>query len=350
MVSIQNIFSSIAFAVLAQSAVIPNDTSLLNQTNSTGFVTLDFDVVRKPLNSTAIAQHPIKRRSIPLQLSNDGTQYLAKLTVGSNKQSNTVIVDTGSSDLWFIDSNAKCEGEDNNCKASGSSGTWGKDTVGIGSVSIKQQFGEVSDTSVEERILGIGFTASEFSDTKYPNVPVTLKTYKTGTIIFGGLDTAKYSGKLIAETITRNTDLTIELNSLNYNGQTVSINQDALPDSGTTLTYLPANVVKSLAKKAGATSETDSDGNVTWHVPCKSSTSGNAVFSFPNGAQITVPLSEFVIDEGDGTCNWGIQQADDIILLGDNFLRHAYTVFNIDAKTISIAQVKYSTTSNIVSI
>ncbi|CAI5756319.1 unnamed protein product [Candida verbasci] len=392
----QSVFATLAFALLAQGIAIPEG---LAKRDGSGVVTLDFDVIRTAINpntTTAYLQKYSKRGDYPVSLINQGASYAAKIQVGSNKQSITVDIDTGSSDLWVVDKSATCEssgGEANDCKAEGtfdpsgsssfqnlggafsigygdgtsSTGTWAKDTVTIGGAAITaQQFADVTDTSVNEGILGIGQASLESSSSKYANVPVSLKNQgfiktnayslylnspsaTSGTIIFGGVDNAKYSGSLIAEQVTESNRLTVTLNTLNFNGNQYSVNQDALFDSGTTLTYLPTNIVESLAQKVGAQKYVDPYGGVTWLISCTASTSGNAVYQFPNGAKITVPLSEFIFgnDGSSETCVWGIQQSDELIILGDNFLRHAYILFNIDANTISFAQVKYTSASSI---
>ena len=56
-----------------------------------------------------------------------------------------------------------------------SQGTWYKDTIGFGGISItKQQFADVTSTSVDQGILGIGYKTHE-AEGNYDNVPVTLK-------------------------------------------------------------------------------------------------------------------------------------------------------------------------------
>ena len=51
----------------------------------------------------------LKRGTVQTSLINEGPSYAATITVGSNKQQQTVIVDTGSSDLWVVDSAAVCQ-------------------------------------------------------------------------------------------------------------------------------------------------------------------------------------------------------------------------------------------------
>ena len=402
MVSVFNLtmqaLTTLAFALLAQGIVIPED---LGKRSGPGFISLDFDVIRPPVivNSTdsnaALSDAALrKRKTISLSLIDEGPSYASKITIGSNKQQQTVVIDTGSSDLWVVDSNAQCQ-DNVQCKNDGtynpsssttyknlntpfairygdgstSQGTWGLETVGFGGISITgQQFADVTTTSVNQGILGIGYKTNE-ANANYDNVPVTLKKQgiistnayslylnapnaASGTIIFGGVDNAKYSGSLIKEQVTQSNQLTISLGSINYAGTTYSNNNgDALLDSGTTLTYLTPDVASAIAEQAGAHYVTYPDGSGLWEIGCDASTSGNVVYSFANGAKITVPLSELVYgSSGDGYCVWGIQQEEDFAILGDNFLRHAYLLYNLDANTVSIAQVKYTTTSSIAAV
>ncbi|CCG22091.1 Sap8 secreted aspartyl proteinase [Candida orthopsilosis Co 90-125] len=390
----RQVLLTLALALLARGAAIPEDVA--KRDDNPGFISLDFDVLRKPLNLTQALLHQ-KRDSISLSLINEGPSYAAKVAVGSNKQQQTVIIDTGSSDFWVVDSNAQCE-QNVDCTSSGtfnpsssssyqslgadfaiqygdgstSEGTWGKDTVTINGVSITgQQLADVTQTSVDQGILGIGYTSNEaVTDTSgqrtiqnYDNVPVTLKkqgkiktnayslylnspTAETGTIIFGGVDNAKYSGSLISEQVTSSNQLTISLPSVSLKGSSYSFGQGALLDSGTTLTYFPSSFAAKLAKQAGAYLVQVSRDESLYFIDCNTDTSGSTTFSFGNGAKITVPNSEYVYQNGDGTCLWGIQATNQAIL-GDNFLRHAYLLYNLDANTISIAQVKYTTDSSI---
>ncbi|RCK57266.1 Candidapepsin [Candida viswanathii] len=382
----RNVFVALAFALLAQGLTIPE--GLEKRTDKV--VALDFTVIRKPFNATAnrLLQ---KRSDVPTTLINEGVSYAADITVGSNKQEQTVVIDTGSSDLWVVDTDAECQvrylGQQLDfCKQDGtydpsssssaqnlnqdfsieygdlttSEGTFYKDTVGFGGISIKnQQLADVTTTSVDQGILGIGFTADE-AEGSYDNVPVTLKKQgvinknayslylnsedaTTGKIIFGGVDNAKYSGSLTALPVTSSRELRVHLASINWDGTTVSTDADVVLDSGTTITYLAQSTADKFAEIVGAT--WDDDQKVYRLPSCE--LSGDAVFNFDQGVKITVPTSEIIIQDTDtSTCYFGISRSSANIL-GDNFLRRAYVVYDLDDTTISLAQVKYTTSSDI---
>ncbi|KAI5966182.1 SAP8 [Candida pseudojiufengensis] len=406
MVSFKSVLATVALALFAQGTIIPEE----KRDDSPGFVTLDFDVITKPIDVNATAKFISellkleKRSPIPLSLINEGSSYASKITVGSNKQPQTVIIDTGSSDLWVVDSNAQCAPRVS-CKSSGtfspsssstwqslgaqfaigygdgssSTGTWGKDTVSFGGVTITgQQLGDVTQTSVNQGILGIGYTGNEaVTDangnrdiSNYDNVPVTLKkqgkinslsyslylnspSASSGQIIFGGVDNAKYSGSLITEPVTQpGVALFINLNTINYNGQNYQVSEDALLDSGTTLTYLDPQIASQIAQDVGGNTislQYFSDGSSAYFIDCGASTQGSVTYTFGNGAKIVVPLSEFTFNAGNGQCLWGIQPSNTNIL-GDNFLRSAYVVYELALDQVKLAQVKYTTASSISAI
>ena len=198
----------------------------------------------------------------------------------------------------------------------------------------------------------------------------------TGSILFGGVDTAKYKGNLVVLPVQPSsnntyTDFTVALSSVSLvdaAGKTAySQTNLALPvilDSGTTITYLPDAVVDPILTGVGSTSDPDF-GTI---VPCSLSSSP-ATFSFgfggANGVSINVPFSEFVtpiyLDDGsqptykDGSgavCGFGIDSSGTgPILFGDTFLRSAYVVYDLSNNQIGMAQTIFNATgSNIIEI
>ncbi|KAL6454216.1 SAP8 Candidapepsin-8 [Candida maltosa Xu316] len=393
----KKVLLTIAFALSVQGAAIPADD---------GQKTPDFEVTHhtghKHGNFTHgpyyLVEHNSKRDGyINVQLYNEDVSYSADITVGSNNQQQNVIIDTGSSDLWVVDSSATCQAQSGEpsdyCKGSGtyspgsstsvqklgtafniaygdgssSKGTWVKDTVGISGVKITgQQLGDVTSTSVEQGILGIGLNTNEASSSVYDNVPITLKkqgyistnayslylnspSATSGTLILGGIDNDKYSGSLVTLPLTSSTELRITTNSVTVGSKTVNINAGLLLDSGTTLTYLQSSVVSSIASAIGNGISYDSSiGAYIWS--CNQS--GSLTYNFPQGLKITVPYSDLTVPlyYSDGTvadqCAFGILP-DSANILGDNFLRHAYIAYNLDAKTVGLAPVVYTSSSSI---
>ena len=74
----------------------------------------------------------------------------------------------------------------------------------------------------------------------------------SGTIIFGGVDNAKYTGSLTALPITSSNELRVQLSTINIAGTTVSASTTPVLDSGTTLTYFSQTIADKLAAAVGA--------------------------------------------------------------------------------------------------
>jgi len=135
-------------------------------------------------------------------------------------------------------------------------------------------------------------------------------------------------------------------------------------DSGTTLTYLPAQIVSQLVDAAGATYDSRSD---IYLLACDKSDANatlNYQFGGPAGPTIKVPFSELVLPvrnsngeflqiDGEQYCVFGVKESEgiNVFLFGDTFLRSAYVVYDLDGKTIGLAQaITQSTESNIIEI
>lgn len=388
-----NFLAFIAFVVFAQGAAIPDPAK---RDDNPGFVALDFEVTRKPVDVNSTLERA-KRDSVSSPLYFEGPAYGIRISVGSNRQEQQVVLDTGSSDFWVIDANSSCTKEGTECKKYGtfdpdtstsfnylgflfaivfgdktsSIGLWAEDTVQIGDITLtNQSFADVSLTSAIQGVMGLSRPQPDSPNARFDSVPVTLKKQgkiktnayslylnspgaATGTIIFGGVDNAKYSGKLIEEPLVLDRYLAVNLKSLNYNGDNSNAGFGVVVDSGTTISYLPDSIVDDLANKVGAYLEPVGLGNELYFIDCNANPQGSASFTFDNGAKITVPLSEFVLQSTANACVWGLQSSDRQNvppILGDNFLRHAYVVFNLDKETVSLAQVKYTSASSVSAI
>ena len=134
----------------------------------------------------------------------------------------------------------------------------------------------------------------------------------------------------------------------------------AILDSGTTLTFLPNDVVQSVYAELGAT--ISDEGPI---VPCSlGNNAGTLSYGFggPGGPTIKVAISQLVLPlpsstglaptftNGETICQLGIQAAGSgPVLFGDTFLRSAYVVYDLDNNRIALAQTNFnSTSSNIV--
>ncbi|RCK54694.1 Candidapepsin-1 [Candida viswanathii] len=234
----------------------------------------------------------------------------------------TAVVDTGSSDLWVVDPRATCvvttkDQADDFCKETGtylpdSSSTANYLGTAFGSKygdysSVAGQFGSVTTTSIAQGILGVGYKSNEaFAD--YDNVPLSLKNQgiisktayslylnsadsESGTIIFGGIDHAKYSGDLIAVPVTTGGEFRVHLNSLAIDGTTIPASLEGLLDSGSTYTHLQSSVFQQVSRKYNGTHGPGPDDSNVYLVD--RDFPGSIDFNFDNSTKISVPATEF---------------------------------------------------------
>ncbi|CAM9023641.1 unnamed protein product [Wickerhamomyces anomalus] len=317
-------------------------------------------------------------------LADDGVGYFATIEVGSPAQTIRVQIDTGSSDLWFpgtnnpqcpqgtatpIDQGSPYQDDFDYCLRSaqydpGASSSWKVDSSAP-AFHIEYVDYSFATGSWDE-------SSNEGSDAfQYPNFPQRLKSdgyiskivyslypsedpYTTSgdidiTLLFGGVDTAKYSGTLEVFPLDSNYDLAITLTgiSTDISGQTSVASTQSLSavlDSGTTLQALPYNIVEQLAYNLGGSGETDSYGYFI--VPCNYGSDDHITYTFGT-KNINVPVEAVVSSDGNGNCALAIEPTNGLTILGDTFLINAYVVYDLEDREIAIAQAKYTSTENI---
>ncbi|KAK1774781.1 aspartic peptidase domain-containing protein [Copromyces sp. CBS 386.78] len=375
------------------------------------------------------------RRGIQLALNNrSDVAYYAQLEIGTPPQTVYTQLDTGSFELWV---NPDCTtlsspsdslfcqriGHYNPSSSSTAiplGGTTKTLHYGIGSATIsyvtdvvslagatsslpllkKVQFGiATSSKDAFSGILGIGY--GEGLATKYPNfidqlyaqnvtkvkaytLALGSKSAKEGTIVFGGVDTSKFSGRLAKIPVIPAKEspdgvprFWVHMNGISltppkgsggtakyiYEGSQIP----AFLDSGSTMTILPPKLASRIAKDFGSSPEPD--GNGFFQVGCEYvGMNGTVDFEFVagtgtgtgtgsgsgqdegngngNGKKVTVtvrvPYKEMireVVGEGDAkTCFLGVVGSESFTLLGDTFLRSAYAVFDLQTHSIWLTQ------------
>ncbi|KAI0405609.1 aspartic peptidase domain-containing protein [Xylaria palmicola] len=295
----------------------------------------------------AVATSVVAQKVIPLSFSRAGPQhnglrrragtysqelnnnltgggYFAEVALGTPPQPVTLILDTGSSDVWVLDTNADlCHSRSlqfiyGTCLAtyepadsstyqlvdrgafsiqyldnSGADGDYIKDTLHIAGASIDAlQVGLAENSTINSGLLGIGFNTNVAAAEPYPNIIdlfveqdlIDIQAYslylddlfaETGTILFGGIDTRKFIGQLKAVNILPDTrsriysSFTVALQSLKINASSNTRGSELLSqvtpvilDSGTTLTYLPTTVARRIYSTFNAVDDTSGTGLV----------------------------------------------------------------------------------------
>lgn len=381
---------ALALPVINAASFLPSrdveiSTSIADKIEKPGFVS--FPIQRGTRSLAA--------RSATASLVNEAdTSYLIELAFGSNAQPVKVAIDTGSDEL-FVDPNCNDADFSNTiqqeCEADGqylpntstssevtteiSQIVYGSgavniqyviDSVGIPGTSTNLssvQFGvAVQSSDLNEGILGLGFgkdvnlnysnfvdqlVAQKATNTKAFSVALGTSDTEGGNVVFGGVDTKKFSGKLGSSTIQSpaNGDIqryTVKMDSLTFkNGSTSSkysgSELSVVLDTGSSLCELPTAVVSSMATDFNA--QQDSSGLL--YVDCGyQSVDGSLDFAFED-VTISVPFSQFILSDG-SECILGVQAFDSdsgiVALLGDTFLRSAYVVFDQTNMKVSMAQ------------
>lgn len=327
------------------------------------------------------------------------------VSIGTPAQDLRLHIDTGSSDLWVnTPSSTLCESNGDPCDlagayspnksstyhylnsnfnityvdGSGSAGDYVTDTVRFASVSLTdQQFGIGYSSTSYEGILGIGYPLNEVAiqttGHTYPNVPAKLVNQgtintnayslwlndldaSTGSILFGGVNSAKYTGSLqtlpIVPEYGQYAEFVIALTGVGADGNSGSIASDiavpALLDSGSSLMYLPNDIASAIFDAVGA--QYDASQGAAF-VDCDLANANNTIDLTFSSPTIRVPLNELVltagVSGGKPVCILGVAPAEGTTpVLGDTFLRSAYVVYDIANNEISLAQTDFNSTED----
>ncbi|KAL1837628.1 hypothetical protein VTJ49DRAFT_3567 [Mycothermus thermophilus] len=399
---------------LAAMAIVAQTTHCLSiPQESDGLKVVAVQIERQaPRDPIHRDKRRMKRDSFSVGLDNAETLYFINATVGTPPETVRLHIDTGSSDLWVnTPSSTYCMSASNLCAAAGTyipnssttyqyinskfnityvdgtgaSGDYVSDTLTFGKQTIPRlQFGVGYTSSNGQGILGIGYRSNEVQVSRYGlpsynNLPEQLvadgvirsNAYSmwlndlsatTGSILFGGVDTARYEPPLRSipvETATGNyVELMVTLTKVQLGSLVLGKGEDlaiaVLLDTGSTLTYLPDRLASELFDAVGATYDADSNAA---YVPCTlaQNTTANLTFTFSDPS-IPVPLDELVLDltlssgrkptyaDGTRACLFGVAAAGKgTYVLGDTFLRSAYVVFDLANHEISLAPTRFQT-------
>jgi len=371
---------------------------------------VSLDTVRRSL-SVSPAKHDrnrLRKRAGTLLeiLDNDQeTLYFANVSLGTPAQDLRLDIDTGSSDIWANSANSQlCVEYQAECAISGfynannsktytyvnsefeikyadgseAIGDYATDTLSIGGTAIENvQFGIGYESSSPQGILGIGYETNEASistiDKTYANFPAVLVSSgvintmayslwlndidaNQGSILFGGVDSDKFTGTLSTLPIIpeqgQYREFVIGLTGLTVANESILTSSDSavavLLDSGSSLSYLPSSLANATFQIFSAAYDESAGAAV---VSCSWMNSHDTVdFDF-SGKTITVSMSELVLIDGyrhnEAVCILGISDAGDTTaVLGDTFLRSAYVVYDLSNNEISLAQTDFNATSS----
>ena len=244
-------------------------------------------------------------------------------------------------------------------------------------------------------LLGVGYRALSSANGKFPilidslfsNGAINRRAFSlylndaasgAGSILFGGVDTDKYTGELVTLPIVPDViqgqsaflrylvDLTAvgfttasstSFSSISPSGMATA----ALLDSGTTEIVIDSSIFNNVVSGIGAVPVSD-QGETVYVASC-SAGNNNAALSFTfggsNGITINVPISALLSDlqttfgNGDEACELLMRPTDassPSTVLGDSFLRSAYVVYDLDNNQVSLAQANLNSTSESIQV
>ncbi|KAK4032754.1 vacuolar protease [Parachaetomium inaequale] len=322
----------------------------------------------------------------PVPISNFmNAQYFSEITIGNPPQTFKVVLDTGSSNLWVpsvecgsiacylhskYDSSASSSYKANGTTfeiryGSGSlSGFVSQDTMTIGDITIKgQDFAEAtSEPGLAfafgrfDGILGLGYDTISVNgivppfykmlEQKLIDEPVfafyLADSDGESEVVFGGVDKDKYKGKITTIPLRRKAYWEVDFDAIAYGDDTAELeNTGVILDTGTSLIALPSQLAEMLNAQIGAKKNYAGQ----YAIDCAKRDSLKDVTFNLAGQNFTLGPYDYVL-EVSGSCISTFMGMDfpaptgPLAILGDAFLRRYYSIYDLGANTVGLAEAK----------
>ncbi|KAK4192192.1 aspartic peptidase domain-containing protein [Podospora australis] len=322
----------------------------------------------------------------PVPISNFmNAQYFSEITIGTPAQTFKVVLDTGSSNLWVpsvecgsiacylhtkYDSSASSTYKKNGTAfeiryGSGSlSGFVSQDTMTIGDIKIKEQdFAEAtSEPGLTfafgrfDGILGLGFDRISVNgivppfykmlEQKLIDEPVfafkLADTEGESEVMFGGVDKDAYKGKITTIPLRRKAYWEVDFDAISYGDDTAELeNTGIILDTGTSLIALPSQLAEMLNAQLGAKKGYTGQ----YSVDCNKRDQMKDVTFNLAGYNFTLGPYDYILEAG-SSCISAFFPMDmpepvgPLAILGDAFLRRYYSIYDLGASTVGLAEAK----------
>lgn len=322
--------------------------------------------------------------------------YFGAIAIGNPPQNTTADFDTGSSDLVVPietcqdDQGAACGGPVFERAASsslqvskapfsiqyadqsGANGTIAEDAVTIAGLTVDKQafgavdleFGGFSRPGNNAALLGLGFPGNAVSQQTpfFNNLAeqgklasnlfsffMTRNDAQGSELCLGCMDTTKFTGELsffpLDPTATNNVQLfwNIASDGATVNGGTPTGSLATVIDSGTSLIFVPTDVATAIYSQIpGAQPATDPSLQGFYTAPCDAINNANVSFVF-GGKSFNVDPADFnlgAVQTGSNDCVAGVGDGgqSNLAILGDEFMKNWYSVFDLGGERVGFAQ------------
>ncbi|ANZ78047.1 BA75_04761T0 [Komagataella pastoris] len=253
------------------------------------------------------------------------------------------------------------------------SGSFGADQVSIGDIHLDEvYFGLATNTSIMPPTLGLGPISWEADGKSYANFPYQMKKeglidvvayslslgQTEGELLFGAIDHSKYNGTLLKTPILQKesggmpvllTRVALTNGSSSVFNETINEGYIYL-DSGTPISPLPSKQFEDHFKHHGWTYDEET---MNYSIECGSEGEKFILdytleYTISGDIVIKVPFEQMIVTvESDGKCYSSVAVTDEqsfsyssehgVFLAGDEVLRNAYVVYNLETQELAIA-------------
>ncbi|KAI0032714.1 aspartic peptidase domain-containing protein [Vararia minispora EC-137] len=374
---------------------------------ASGFIDMDRLVAAKDslrLKYGFVTPDQVQRRATQTDITvgNQGgdVSYFAQVSVGTPSQTFNVVLDTGSSDLWFASSQCRTcpsgtpllqltssslQTSSNAVTLSygsgSASGTLAQDTVSMGPYTVSNQiFVAVSDMTsglVDGKLAGImglafdslaasgatpfwetlvqgnqlsspefGFFLTRFLDT----ATSTQETDPGGVFTLGGSNSTFFTGNIEFINLPGSTQSfwLQQVSSLSLNGNSVALGSSNLAaiDTGTTLLGGPTTAVQNFWQQVNGAQALTGQSQGFWAFPCQTNLSASLSFGGKSWPINPADMNLGEIARGfcmgalfDVTQGASIGSGTPSWIVGDTFLKNVYTVFRANPAAVGFAEL-----------